>query len=174
MSTEAAPAARPKALLDIDFHESTHSRQLRKFMSTRNLATSRYDDLLRSGSTHQLLNRSGTSPSGGLAPTPESLKLNFPGPSAAGLPPGAPSLKTAEETAEESDSEGSEVSGNSFEDAPDDCAADRDYIENNLGASLHDDELALENVGEDKEADDLIAGLKDRMKLEEGKDAQAS
>lgn len=142
-------------------------------MSTRNFATNRHDDLLRSGSTHQLLNRPHSE---GLAPTPESLKLDFPGPpSASILPPGAPQpLKTAEETAEESDSEGSEVSGNSFCDASGDCAADRDYLEKDLGASLHDDELALDAAAEDPEADDLIAGLKDRMKMDEAKAAEAS
>ncbi|CAB9507264.1 expressed unknown protein [Seminavis robusta] len=179
MSSEEAAAAKPAApktlgSLDIDFHESTHSRDIRKAYSTRRLITNRHDDLLRSGSTHQLLNRPFSASQTGPAPL-----LTAPGPGAPPAPPGAAESLATEDTAQESDSD--DGSDFSFCDASGDCKADRDYLRKDLGASLHDDELDFDS-GDDLDAgagkggadDDLIADMKNRMKLDEAKEKDAS
>lgn len=168
MSTRAAAAAggsgasKPRVGgLDADFHESTHSRMGRA-MSTRRLVTNRHDDLLRSGSTHQLLNRPHTSAAAGAS------LLDMPGPPPAAVPAGVAESLATEDTAQDtlSDSEGSEFSGGSFCEAEGDSPADRDYLRKDLGASLHDDELEFDS-GDDKGGDDLIADVKNRMNIDE-------
>jgi hypothetical protein len=153
---------KPKAILslDIDFHESTHTRNVRS-MSTRRLVTTKHDDLLRSGSTHQLLNRPYSGPIGGM-PSLLAPKIAMPPP-----PPGAAASLATKETAEDTLSEsGSDFSGGSFCEADGEAQADRDYLKKDLGASLHDDELDF-NSGDEDGDDDLISSVKNRMKLDE-------
>jgi hypothetical protein len=155
--------------LDIDCHESTHSRNIRKAMSTRYLLPNRQDDLLRSGSTHQLLTR----------PTPSGSLLSLPLPPARPAPAGAAESLATEDTGEESDSEDS---GGSFCDAEGDCAADKEYLRKDLGASLHSDDLDFESGDEkgkdmggdtDDDDDELIKDIKNRMKMDEAKEASS-
>ena len=160
--SEAAAAKPKQAGLDADFHESTHSRNVRS-LSTRKLVVNRHDDLLRSGSTHQLLNRPYTAPSGGAS-------LLDAGPPRPPPPPGAAESLATEETAQDTLSDsGSEFSGGSFCDADGEAQADREYLKKDLGASLHDDELDLNlDLDDEKEGDEkLIEDVKNRMKLEE-------
>jgi hypothetical protein len=74
------------------------------------------------------------------------------------------SLGGTEETAEDSESVNSE---DSFCDASGDCAADREYLRKDLGASLHDDELDFDS-GDEKEEKELIAEVQQQMKIEGG------
>lgn len=157
---------KPAAALDIDFHESTH-RSFRS-MSTRKLISNpnRHDDLLRSGSTHQLLNRPYSHPSGG----PDLALGAFPGPARPPPPPGAPGSLATEETEDDMSDSGSDFSGGSFCDADGDSPADQEYLSKDLGASLHDDDLQFDSgddKGKDDGAEDLIADVKARMKIEE-------
>ena len=95
-------------------------------------------------------------------------------------PAGAAESLATENTAEESDSD--DESGGSFCDASGDCAADRDYLRKDLGASVHDDELEFDSgddldmgTGTDDDDDDgLISDVKNRMKIDEAKEKEAS
>ena len=166
---------RPKlSSLDADYHESTHSK---RSMSSRRLVTNRHDDLLRSGSTHQLLNR----PTGRFTSSAVVAPVTSAGASVretaaasasatvsteanATATAGENSLQGTEETAEDSESNYSEES---FCDASGDCAADKEYLRKDLGASLHDDELDFDSDdGEDEE--ELAAEMEKQMKIEGG------
>ena len=83
-------------------------------------------------------------------------------------PPGAAESLATQETADDLSDSGSEFSGGSFCDADGEAQADRDYLQKDLGASLHDDELEF-NPSEDKDSgeDALIEDVKNRMKVEE-------
>lgn len=166
---------RPKLTsLDKDYHDSTHAR---KSMSTRHLLNTpnRHDDLLRSGSTHQLLNRpTGRFANSAVAPiTPaEAIARQAAAPqvqeaseaaaaAASRLSNTGESLQGTEETAEDSDSV---ISEESFCDASGDCAADKEYLRKDLGASLHDDELDFDSDDDE----DLIDEVENQMKIEGG------
>ena len=172
MSDAAAAALKKPGSLDVDFHESTHSRDIRKAMSTRYLLPNRQDDLLRSGSTHQLLTR----PNPGVG----ASLLSMPTPPQRPAPAGAAESLATEDTGEESDSD--DDSGGSFCDASGDCAADKEYLRKDLGASLHDDDLDFESGDEktkdmggdtDDDDDELIKDIKNRMKMDEANEASS-
>ena len=154
-----ASAKQPKlGSLDVSLHQSTHTRKMNvRAMSSRKLITNRHDDLLRSGSTHQLLNR----------PTGSGSLLGSLGEGSAvvePLPPaGAAESLATEDTDDES---GSEFSGGSFGEAEGDAQADKEYLRKDLGASMHDDEDEDEDDGDDG----LISDMKNRMKLDAEKE----
>lgn len=159
---------RPKLhALDADFHESSHNS--RRAMSSRMLLgprVNRQDDFHRSSSAHQLRS------------TPEATPTPLPTFHRSGTTPVVPNATESlgtEETAQESDDDGSAFSGDSFCDADGDCAADREYLRKDLGASLHDDELDFDSDGDDDDDDDddgedLGDQVKDRMKIDGGPD----
>ena len=172
MSTEAAaPAAatappKKSSSLDASLHVSTRaSRVMSKAMSVRNFVRDKNEDLIRSGSTRQLLNRPvSSSAAGGIAPLPSLLA---PIPAGPAPPAGAAESLATEQTAEDmSDSEGSDFSGGSFCEAEENQVADQDYLQKDLGASLHDDELELD--ADEMEAEGLINEMKHRLQIEGG------
>jgi hypothetical protein len=131
---------------------------------------------LRSSSTHQLLTR----------PPPTGVGaslLSMPSPpERPPAPAGAAESMATEDTLEESDSEDSDSEG-SFCDASGDQAADKEYLRKDLGASLHSDDLGFESgddqitkeMGGDTDDDDdeLIQDIKNRMKMDEEKEASS-
>jgi len=141
-----------------------------KAMSVRNFSKSNKnkEDLLRSGSTRQLLNRPTSSSTTGEEPGTALLSSIPSGqvPDPAGV---AGSLAT--EMTEDDDlsvSDGSDSSDGSFCDADEDQAADKEYLNKALGASLHDEDLGANGDGATEGAEDLINSVKNRMKIEGG------
>lgn len=176
MSTQAATPTRPTlgtkkkvvlSGLDASLHASKGAtRVMSKAMSMRRLITKKDDDLIRSGSTRQLLNRPMSSSTGGLAPDSHASQLaSIP----AGLvPPEAAESLATEDTADDLSESGSDFSGGSFSEADENQAADEEYLTKDLGASVHDDELAVDGEGGQEEAEDLIARMRNRMTVAEG------
>ena len=178
MSTEAATPTRPTlgtkkkvvlSGLDASLHASKGAtRVMSKAMSMRRLITKKDDDLIRSGSTRQLLNRPMFSSStAGMAPDSHSSQLASI-PAGPVVPPEVAESLATEDTADDLSESGSDFSGGSFSEADENQAADEEYLAKDLGASVHDDELAVDGEGGQEEAADLIARMRNRMTVAEG------